>query len=340
MTTFQSLFHSAREYLNPLLKSSKFKETGVLTPEEFVLAGDFLVYKCPTWSWASGDPAKRREYLPAEKQYLITRNVPCLQRVKEYGGAGEQDGGEMDVEGESGDSWIATHKNRQAKGDTEEGTIADMDEEEEVHLGSRDGVATVTSKLHAAHIGNDAPNSEEDAPPDGEIPDMADIPDMDEEDALGEGVEEVEDPAALPGHIPASKREPAGALASGNDKILRTRTYDVSITYDKYYQTPRVWLFGYDEHRRPLTATQIFEDISQDHAQKTVTIEPHPHEHVSMASIHPCKHANVMKKIIDRLLESDSGKELRVDQYLLLFLKFVASVLPTVEYDYTTSMDV
>ena len=28
---------------------------------------------------------------------------------------------------------------------------------------------------------------------------------------------------------------------------MKTRTYDLSITYDKYYQTPRVWLFGYDE---------------------------------------------------------------------------------------------
>lgn len=37
-------------------------------------------------------------------------------------------------------------------------------------------------------------------------------------------------------------------LASMNsDKILNVRTYDVFITYDKYYQTPRMWLFGYDE---------------------------------------------------------------------------------------------
>ncbi len=33
--------------------------------------------------------------------------------------------------------------------------------------------------------------------------------------------------------------------AKGN--LLRMRTYDVMITYDKYYQTPRVWLIGYDE---------------------------------------------------------------------------------------------
>lgn len=25
------------------------------------------------------------------------------------------------------------------------------------------------------------------------------------------------------------------------------RTYDISITYDKYYQTPRAWLFGYNQ---------------------------------------------------------------------------------------------
>jgi hypothetical protein len=30
---------------------SAFKEKGVLTPDEFVEAGDNLVSKCPTWSW-------------------------------------------------------------------------------------------------------------------------------------------------------------------------------------------------------------------------------------------------------------------------------------------------
>jgi len=66
-----------------------------------------------------------------------------------------------------------------------------------------------------------------------------------------------------------------------------------------------------------------------------------------------------MKKIIDHLVEN--GKELRVDQYdfffvfisfgccvtepffisryLILFLKFVSAIIPTIDYDYTISMD-
>lgn len=59
--------------------------------------------------------------------------------------------------------------------------------------------------------------------------------------------------------------------------------------YDKYYQTPRVYLFGYDEHRHPLSPQKIMEDISGDHANKTVTIENHPHLPIPHLSIHPCK---------------------------------------------------
>ncbi|MCH81421.1 autophagy-related protein 3-like, partial [Trifolium medium] len=54
-----------------------------------------------------------------------------------------------------------------------------------------------------------------------------------------------------------------------DDNILRIRTYDISITYDKYYQTPRVWLTGYDESRMLLQPELVLEDVSQDHARKT-----------------------------------------------------------------------
>lgn len=35
--------------------------------------------------------------------------------------------------------------------------------------------------------------------------------------------------------------------SSSVDEILKTRTYDLHITYDKFYQTPRLWLYGYNE---------------------------------------------------------------------------------------------
>ena len=82
-----SLFNEVREYLAPVLRDSKFKESGVLTPEEFIAAGDQLVFRCPTWSWyvrsrrsdalrkithahtyrESGDKSRRKDYLPDDK---------------------------------------------------------------------------------------------------------------------------------------------------------------------------------------------------------------------------------------------------------------------------------
>jgi len=62
----------------------------------------------------------------------------------------------------------------------------------------------------------------------------------------------------------------------------------------------------------------------------------HPHLSAMHASIHPCKHAEVMKKMIDKI--QSEGQYIRVDLYLYLFLKFISAVIPTIEYDYTTSV--
>lgn len=53
---------------------------------------------------------------------------------------------------------------------------------------------------------------------------------------------------------------PAGAgylKAEEPDTIVRTRTYDLYITYDQYYQVPRLWLVGFDESRKPLSSQQV-----------------------------------------------------------------------------------
>lgn len=44
------------------------------------------------------------------------------------------------------------------------------------------------------------------------------------------------------------------------------------------------------QDRQPLTVEQMYEDISQDHVKKTVTIENHPHlPPPAMCSVHPCR---------------------------------------------------
>jgi ubiquitin-like-conjugating enzyme ATG3 len=90
------------------LTSSKFLAEGVLTPEEFLQAGDLLVYKCPTWSWEGGDPTKAVPYLPKDKQFLMTRKVPCLMRASALQkSANEAQDKEVEIDGDGG--WVETH---------------------------------------------------------------------------------------------------------------------------------------------------------------------------------------------------------------------------------------
>ena len=127
---------------------------------------------------------------------------------------------------------------------------------------------------------------------------------------------------------------PVKAKPEEEEGVEQTRTYDLHITYDKYYQTPRLWLVGYNETRKPLSVEEMYEDFSAEHVRKTITMESHPHLNLPpMASIHPCRHADVMKKIIQ--IVADGGKDLDVRNYLIIFLKFVQAVIPTIEYDYT-----
>ncbi|ONK73559.1 uncharacterized protein A4U43_C04F32910 [Asparagus officinalis] len=284
---------------------SAFKEKGVLSVSEFVIAGDNLVSKCPTWSWEAGESSKRKSYLPADKQYLITRNVPCLRRAISVEEEYEAAGGEVLLDNDDNDGWLATHGRPNETKRDDEDSLPSMD-----NLEISEGR---TIRSISSYFGG---KDEED------IPDMAEY---DESENLIES-----DPATLQSaYLVAHEPE--------DDNILRTRTYDLSITYDKYYQTPRVWLTGYDESRMPLQPELVLEDVSQDHAHKTVTIEDHPHLPGKHASVHPCRHGAVMKKIIDVLMSR--GVEPEVDKYLFLFLKFMASVIPTIEYDYTMDFD-
>ena len=131
-----------------------------------------------------GDASKARDYLPADKQYLLTRGVPCLRRAstlaytdadedaerllsfadpKETGAAGKEE------------EWVETHAGRSAGGDAgaHVGTIDDIPDVD-------DGEAEVAAGMGGLSMGGREP---------AEIPDMDEIPDMEED------LEEAEDEA-------------------------------------------------------------------------------------------------------------------------------------------------
>lgn len=384
-----------------------------------MLAGDYLVYKFPTWSWADASPpSKRVSYLPAGKQFLITRGVPCHRRLDENfaGDAGQdeamvQDGfaaGEGRGAGGDDDGWLRT------------GTLAAS------QVARMKDVRTVDE---SGEVGE----KEVDRDDEEEIPDMED--EEDDEEAI------IRDPRGNGGvayagtislltflatHIQSALSSPPyltlfGYTADKKSMHRPLRTYTLYITYTPYYRTPRLYLSGYLSPSEPLPPHLMMEDIVGDYADKTVTLEDFPFfEHgVKMASVHPCKHASVMKVLlgradaalkirltklktqgrtgrrsdgkvesgmeglVDRMDEMKVGGEgsheretegkipppvvsgpggdewevlphegggvppnaahdgeedqvaIRVDQYLVVFLKFMASVTPGIEHDFT-----
>jgi len=260
------------------LSTSKFIQEGVLTPDEFVQAGDLLVLKCPSWSWQEGNPKLLQKGLQKEKQFLVTKNVSSRMRIRAFE-AKNNNTENKDVEMDDGEGgWLATHTNE-----------------------------TTQKEEDIPEIETEKKELEDDDAPEINLDDLS--------------IKEAEeDPATL------------------SAQVVKTRTYDLSICYDQYHQTPRVWLFGYDENKNPLKPEEVLQDISQDHVNKTVTVASHPHTGISQAYIHPCKHAAVMKRMVQRLLESN--KNPRVDQYLFIFLKFIHAAIPTIEYDFTVEMEI
>lgn len=72
--------------------------------------------------------------------------------------------------------------------------------------------------------------------------------------------------------------------------------------YSPYYRTPRLYLSGYLPTGQPLPPNLTMDDIVGDYKDKTVTLEDFPFfaTTLKMASVHPCKHAPVMKTMLDR----------------------------------------
>jgi len=357
------------------------------------------VAKCPTWQWSAGDAANAKTYLPKDKQFLITRNVPSTHRASSLGAAASEylmsldaadaatgAGGSGAAAGpnagaDTDGDWVVTHSAAASSGS---GSAASA---------SASGSVAASKPAAAAQEAiPDLDDFEFDAPEDGNNADLitpataAPAAGLGSAAAGGDGADSLRSAAASGGVLRVS--EPAEATVS-------VRTYDVSVCYDKRYRTPRVFLLGYGARGAPLTAEDVMQDVSSDHAFKTVTQDPHPHTGVTQLSIHPCRHAETMKRLLDgmhdaerdaaraRLLaqqkdteKNDAGEDaarfqhlpagarparaqmtpaeldkaveeaakkeferkMPVEKYIFLFMKFIASVVPTIEYDYTISM--
>ena len=117
------------------------------------------------------------------------------------------------------------------------------------------------------------------------------------------------------------------------DNILAVCSYDVSITYDKYHQTPRVWLTGYTNDRTstPLMGDEMMQNVILDYSHRTVTVKEYFHVRGVYASGHQCQHGALMRTIVTNLMRDGEGEG-------TIFLKFVSSMILIITYDFT--MDV
>lgn len=318
----RSKLSSLREYLTPIRHTSDFTTTGEISPEEFVEAGDYLVYKFPTWQWSSAPDKLKKDFLPPDKQYLITKHVSSYQRAVTYLGIkSDLDEDEEELE----DGWVKSHK-----------------------------INNDTSRLNTGALGENSGGNTNDNDDANEINDIDELIDENAEEHSSEDENDFE--------------ELVETNANSN-----LRKYDLYITYSTSYRVPKMYLVGFNSNGIPLLPKQMFEDISGDYRDKTATIETLPVSYNTMSvSIHPCKHSSVMKVLMahaaaskktenpadlaglaeqtgslnlkDEVPGRDFGEDVdieenvpgvRVDQYLIIFLKFIASVTPGIEYDYT-----
>jgi ubiquitin-like-conjugating enzyme ATG3 len=276
-----------------VLKESKFYEEGVLTPEEFVIAGDFLTQKCPTWKWCSSKSNLKVNWLPEDKQFLMT-TVPCPKRVRDY------EKNNKTTENVLDDDWVETNVN--FYGRKNDNNIIDIDTDN--FENKKQIVINNNLSVKDNYLGDEIDIIREDS--------VNKIKENDDIDFI------VVD-------------------QSDDDNVIKTRTYDVSVAYDFYYRVPRIWLTGYNESGILLKEDEIKEDIMLEYIDKTVTIENHPSLGIMSVSIHPCKHSLLLKKMIENF--ERAGKKLEVHMSVLLFLKFLHSVVPTIQYDFTMDIN-
>lgn len=109
--------------------------------------------------------------------------------------------------------------------------------------------------------------------------------------------------------------------------------YNVSITYDQYYRTPRIWFEGMNGYNEVLSQDEIYSDFMVEYIKVSLTLETHPILNINCISVHPCKHAFAMQKMFAFELEKKDATDVKIEDYLVHFLKFASCVIPQLEFD-------
>ncbi|KAF2426582.1 hypothetical protein EJ08DRAFT_663169 [Tothia fuscella] len=362
MNYLRSTVDSLRDRYAPVSHTSTFRSTGQITPEEFLIAGDFLVYKFPTWSWSDAShPSKRVSYLPDNKQFLVTRGVPCHRRLNEHF-AGEdvaedaiiKDGFDGNHPEDDDDGWLRTG-----------------------------GMGTSqAAKLGEVRTVDESGRLEEREEEEEEIPDMED--EEDDEEAI------IRDPKAasssggskrtytlyivytpyyrtpriyLSGYLSASEPLPPLAMMEDiagdyKDKTVTLEDFPffdsglkmASVHPCKHASVMKVLLDRADAALKlrmskikdgkasAKDGVQGMEGLVDGLDMLKLAKEAKVAEPEFGGDGSKAKEGEDWEEIAEPGKgEADDEIAIRVDQYLVVFLKFMASVTPTIEHDFTTS---
>ncbi|KAF3760049.1 putative Atg3 [Cryphonectria parasitica EP155] len=348
MNLLYSTVNTLRDKYTPVTTTSTFRKTGQITPEEFLAAGDYLVFKFPTWSWADADQASRRvSYLPAGKQFLVTRNVPCYRRLN------------ADFAGDAGREETLVRD-----GEDFGGGVAGGDEEGWLQTGGPSG--SQQGKPREIHTVDDAGNVG-----DGEaVEDDDDIPDMEDED---------DDEAIIPdahGDATNSGRRTYTLYIMYSPYYRTPRLYMSGYAPDGQPLQPQLMMEDIVGDYKDKTVTlEDFPFFANN--IKMASVHPCKHAPVMKTLLDRADAALKLRReklkagqsvgmdrgmegLVDNINKLDissaglaadkgSGDEweevshdvddnevaIRVDQYLVVFLKFIASVTPGIEHDFT-----
>lgn len=331
MNILYSTVNRLRDTYTPASHTSTFRKTGEITPEEFLAAGDYLVYKFPTWSWSTAEsPAKCVSYLPQDKQYLVTRHVPCNRRLNEdfAGDAGHEEAVVEGGKSSDDDGWLRT-------GGLSSSQPLKVKE-----------VRTIDDKWN---VGDREVIDEDD-----------DIPDMEDEE---------DDEAIIrdtSGGSENSKKRTYSLYVTYSTWYKTPRMYMSGYLPSGQPLPPQLMMEDIVGDYKDKTVT--LEDFPFfSHSVKMASVHPCKHASVMKTLLDRADAALKLRRDKQRAAETKDGNPdslaaqvgdlsvaggensdeweqvdagdqevaIRVDQYLVVFLKFIASVTPGIEHDNT-----